>query len=283
MPRKLTTEHLKEYKIGGKFFKLFNVVDKDPELSFEIRQKDEVKIYYCKKVMAIISKGKRIKPLSPKYCKDGTGPSVDITLPEVLKSEALIKKYFKQAKDIAYKHSKKAEFTVQQNISLGSRCFDEGLVVVDMEWGFSQGDIPEKQRISKTQIDLVAVNPKVNENGENDIYLVEVKHSLDATEGDSGMQDHVNKTNEICNCHAACEALIEDVKAIIDQKVELGILTGNKPDFKFSRVPKMMFFLSYRSQDELSSLERQVAKLDIPTGMTTPVVQYYNYTIPLSL
>ena len=60
MPRKLTTEHLKEYKIGGKFFKLFNVVDKDPELSFEIRQKDEVKIYYCKKVMAIISKGKRI-------------------------------------------------------------------------------------------------------------------------------------------------------------------------------------------------------------------------------
>lgn len=283
MPRKLTTEHLNEYKKGGKFFKLFNVVEKDPELSFEIRRNDEVIIYYCKKAMATISKGKSIKPLNPDYYKDSTGPSVDITLPEVLKSEASIKKYFKQAKDIAYKHSKKAEFAVQQNISLGSRCFDEGLVVVDMEWGFSQGDIPEKQRISKTRIDLVAVNPKANENGENDIYLVEVKHSLDATEGDSGMQDHVNKTNEICNCPAACDALVEDVKAIIDQKVELGILTGNKPDFKFSRVPKMMFFLSYRSQDELSSLKRQVAKLDIPAGMTKPVVQYNNYTIQLSL
>lgn len=283
MSRKLTTEHLNEYKKGGKFFKLFNVVEKDPELSFEIRRNDEVIIYYCKKAIVTISKGKSIKPLNPDYYKDGKGPSVDITLPEVFKSEALIKKYFKQAKDIAYKHSKKAEFAVQQNISLGSRCFDKGLVVVDMEWQFSQSEILEKKEKLRTRIDLVAVNPVANENGENDIYLVEVKHSLDATEGDSGMQEHVNKTNEICNCSEACNALVEDVMAIIDQKVELGILTGNKPDFKFSRVPKMMFFLSYRSQEELSDLKGKVAELDIPAGMTKPVVQYNNYTIQLSL
>ena len=280
MARELSQNHLKEYKKGGKLFKLFNVVQKDPELSFEIRLNDEVKIYYCKKVMLTISKGKKVIPLDSNYHK-GKMLSVGISDENTLKSETKIKKYFKEAKDFAYAYSKKLEFAVQQNISLGSRSFDDGLVVVDMEWGFAQSR--STNRISKTRIDLIALNPKPNNDGMNDIYLVEVKHSLEATQGKSGMQDHVNKTFEICQSKDACEALVNDVKTIIDQKSELNILKGTKPAINLSPIPKMMFFLSYRSDEELEQLKKEVAELKIPKGMDVPAVSYHNYTIQLHL
>lgn len=283
MARKLTSAHLNMYKEGGKFSKLFKVVKNDPELSFEIRRNDEVIIYYNKKVMLTISHGKTVKPLNPNYHK-GKTLSVDITDISSLKSESIIKRYFKEAKDFSYKYSKKAEFAIQQNISLGSRNFDNGLVVVDMEWGFSQAEIEEESdNIRKTKIDLVAVDSKPNKSGLNDIYLVEVKHSLDATQGKSGMQDHVDKTFEICQNKSACNALIDDVKGIINQKSELKIFSGTKPSFCFAPIPKMMFFLSYRSDDELRKLKEEVAKLKIQEGMERPVVQYYNYTIQLQI
>ena len=196
MARELSSNHLDKYKNGNELFKLFNVVQKDPELSFEIRRNDEVIIYYCKKKLLTISQGKKIIPLDSNYLK-GSHLSVDISDGETLKSEAKIKKYFKKSKKYVYEYSKKSEFAVQQNIALGSRSFDKGLVVVDMEWGFPQSQIEESKRISKTKIDLVAFNPQPNKEGRNDIYLVEVKHSLDATHGPSGMQDHVDKTFEI--------------------------------------------------------------------------------------
>ena len=249
-------------------------------MSFEIRRNDEVMIYYCKKKLLTISQGKKIIPLDSKYLK-GKMLSVGISDENTLKSETKIKKYFKEAKDFAYAYSKKLEFAVQQNISLGSRSFDDGLVVVDMEWGFAQSR--STNRISKTRIDLIALNPKPNNDGMNDIYLVEVKHSLEATQGKSGMQDHVDKTFEICQCKEACEALVNDVKTIIDQKTELGILKGTKPVIKLATVPKMMFFLSYRSDEELEQLKKEVAGLKIPKGMDEPAVIYHNYTIQLHL
>jgi len=281
MARKLQQDHLNLYKKGGRLFKLFNVVEKDPELSFEIRQNDSVVIYYNKKAILTINKGKKFIPLSSGYYAGNPGPSVDITIDNTLRSETRIKKYFSQAKDIAYKHSKKAEFAVQQNISLGSRSFDNELVVVDMEWQFPQNIIPKEERIRGTRIDLVAIDPMPNQNGENDIYLVEVKHSLDATAGDSGMQDHIDKTHLLCNCPAACSALTEDIQNIVDQKCELNILKGVKPKLNYAKVPKMMFFLSYRDENELTDLQRQVAELIIPKGMEPPMVQYNNYTIQL--
>ena len=256
------------------------MVQKDPELSFEIRRNDEVIIYYCKKKLLTISQGKRITPLDSNYLK-GNHLSVDISDKEALKSETKIKKYFKEAKKYVYEYSKKSEFAVQQNIALGSRSFDKGLLVVDMEWEFSQSGT--SKRISTTRIDLVAFDPKPNKEGLNDIYLVEVKHSLEATHGPSGMQDHVDKTFEICQCKEACEALVNDVKTIIDQKTELGILKGTKPAIRLATVPKMMFFLSYRSKKELEQLEKEVADLKIPKGMDEPAVIYHNYTIQLHL
>ena len=42
--RAITDEHLRAYQEGGCLQKLFYVIKKDPELSFEIRMKNEVMI-----------------------------------------------------------------------------------------------------------------------------------------------------------------------------------------------------------------------------------------------
>ena len=44
--RAITDEHLQAYLKGGCLQRLFNVIKEDPELSFEIRVKNEVMIYY---------------------------------------------------------------------------------------------------------------------------------------------------------------------------------------------------------------------------------------------
>ena len=77
--RAITDEHLQAYQEGGCLQKLFYVIKKDPELSFEIRMKNEVMIYHHKdRILTIhFSKGKpSIDILSEKYYKNATPPSV---------------------------------------------------------------------------------------------------------------------------------------------------------------------------------------------------------------
>ena len=77
--RAITDEHLQAYLEGGCLQKLFNVINEDPELSFELRVKGEVMIYYHKdKIMTIrFCKGKpSVEILSEKYYKKATPPSV---------------------------------------------------------------------------------------------------------------------------------------------------------------------------------------------------------------
>ena len=102
--RTITNEHLEAYLKGGCLHKLFNVIKEDPELSFEIRVKGEVMIYYHKdKIMTIrFCKGKpSIKALSEKYYKNATPPSVLFKhddLMETLRHTDQLRKYFKEAK-----------------------------------------------------------------------------------------------------------------------------------------------------------------------------------------
>ena len=71
-----------------------------------------------------------------------------------------------------------------------------------MEWQLPQSDIKVEERISRTRIDLVVVDTKKNDMGENDIYLGELKVGMGATGGKSGIIDHVIKTNEFINLNS---------------------------------------------------------------------------------
>ena len=290
--RAITDEHLRAYQEGGCLQKLFYVIKKDPELSFEIRMKNEVMIYHHKdRILTIhFSKGKpSIDILSEKYYKNATPPSVSFKyddLEETLKQTDQLRRYFKEAKRLVDTYKSGLEFEVQQNIALGNRSFNNRFVVVDMEWQLPQSDIKEEEKISKTRFDLVVVDTKKNDMGENDIYLGELKVGMGATGGKSGIIDHVKKTNEFISNAKACAALRNDVKSIIRQKAELGLFEGDHTGLNLSDTPRMMLILAYRGNKEKNALEGQekIAKDKArELNMVEPLVVWHNALITLEV
>ena len=290
--RAITDEHLQAYLEGGCLQKLFNVINEDPELSFEIRVKNEVMIYYHKdRILTIrFCKGKpSVEILSEKYYKKATPPSVSFMcddLMETLRHTDQLRKYFKEAKRLIGSYKTGLEFEVQQNITLGSRSFNNRFVVVDMEWQLPQSDIKEEEKISKTRFDLVVVDTKKNDMGENDIYLGELKVGMGATGGKSGIIDHVKKTNEFISNAKACAALRDDVESIIRQKSDLGLFEGNHTGLNLSGKPRMMLILAYRGNEEKNALkvqEKNAKDEAREQNMVEPLVVWHNALITLKV
>lgn len=283
--RAITDEHLQAYLKGGCLQRLFNVIKEDPELSFEIRVKNEVMIYYHKDRILTISycKGKpSIDTLSEKYYKNDTPPPVsfeDGDLIQTLRDKSQLRQYFREAKLLVGSYKAGVEFEVQQNIALGNRSFSNRFVVVDMEWQLPQSDIKKEERISRTRIDLVVVDMKRNERGENDVYLGELKVGMGATDGKSGIVDHIKKTNKIMSNPKACAVLRADVERIIRQKAALGLLEGDYAGLNLSDTPRMMLILAYRGSEEKRALEREGKKAQDEakaSGMAVPLIVWPN-------
>lgn len=291
MGRMLSREHLDAYKNeNGVFHKLFNVITEDPELSFEIRRNDTVMVYYRKDKILTIKLNRKGEPeitiLSEEYYKkSGKKPKICFDNPHNLIAVTEMRSYFKEAKRLMYVKKMEAEFNVQQNIALGNHSFDNRFLVVDMEWQYSQAGIPKDERIKTTRIDLIIVDTVPNTDGENDIYLAELKLGLGATDGASGTVDHVDKTADIINTSKACDSLNEDVMNIIEQKKELGLIEGTqKADLHFSAKPKMMFILAYRGKKELELLQLECEKAKkeaLKKGIDEPLCVLHDARIKL--
>ncbi len=253
--RTLTNKHVEAYK-SGIFKKLFAAIREDPELSFEIRMNNEVMVYYRKdKILSVCYNNEndfKITPLNPKYYSNSNPPSImfDGDVKETLRHQSYLRKYFREAKRLVHAYKMGVEFDIQQNIALGNRDFNKRFLVVDMEWQFSQSKLKKEDRISRTRIDLIVIDLFPNTQNTNDIYLAELKVGTGATEGKSGIIDHVSKTKELIDNDDACTALRQDIECIIGQKYELGLIEGKKPDIKLSQKPKMMLILAYRGNDE---------------------------------
>ena len=285
--RCISSRHIDAYKTGI-FKRLFDGIKEDPELSLEMRIKDQAMVYYRKdKILttSFDSKGNpKVKMLDKKYYNGQKGPSVNIEEIYNLRSLSLIRKYFKEAKRLVYFYKMGEEFAFQQNIAMGNQSFNNQFLVVDMEWQFSQDEINAKERISRTRIDLVIVNTEKNEKGYNDIYLAELKVGTGATGGKSGIIDHVNKTKKIIDERKACNSLIQDVQSIIRNKTDLGLITGVPKDFVFGEKPKMMLISAYRGNDEKAEMEKEAQKARSQArkiGMEEPLCIFKNVLIPL--
>lgn len=290
--RTITDEHLQAYQEGGCLQKLFNVIKEDPELSFEIRMNNKVMIYYHKDRILTISyfKGKpSIDTLSEKYYKNATPPSVsfeDGDLIQTLRDKSQLRQYFREAKLLVGSYKAGVEFEVQQNIALGNRSFSNRFVVVDMEWQLPQSDIKKEERISRTRIDLVVVDMKRNERGENDVYLGELKVGMGATDGKSGIGDHIKKTNKIMSNPKACAVLRADVERIIRQKAALGLLEGDYAGLNLSDTPRMMLILAYRGNKEKNALkvqEKNAKDEARKQNMVEPLVIWHKALITLKV
>ena len=276
--RTITDEHLQAYQEGGCLQKLFDVIKEDPELSFEIRMNNKVMIYYHKDRILTISycKGKpSIDTLSEKYYKNATPPSVsfeDGDLIQTLRDKSQLRQYFREAKLLVGSYK------------AGS--FSNRFVVVDMEWQLPQSDIKKEERISRTRIDLVVVDTQKNDKGENDVYLGELKVGMDATDGKSGIDAHIEKTNKLICSPKACAVLRADVERIIRQKAALGLLEGDYAGLNLSATPRMMLILAYRGNKEKKALEKQgeSAKDEArELNMAEPLIVWHNALITLKV
>lgn len=283
--RCISPVHIDEYKTGI-FKKLLEGIKEDPELSLEIRMNDEAMVYYHKDKILTTSLdangNPKVKMLDMKYFAGHKAPSVNIEDLTNLRSLTLIRQYFKEAKRFVYFYKMGAEFAFQQSIAMGNHSFDNRYLVVDMEWQFSQSDI--KERISKTRIDLIIVDTEKNIYGYNDIYLAELKVGTIATDGKSGIIDHVNKSFEIIQKAEACASLVQDVKSIIANKISLGLITGNPKNLLFGEKPKMMLISSYRGESEKQKLKEEANKAREHAkkiGMEEPICFIYNALIQL--
>ncbi len=283
--RTITDEHLQAYQEGGCLKKLFDVIKEAPALSFEIRMNNKVMIYYHKDRILTISycKGKpSIDTLSEKYYKNDTPPPVsfeDGDLIQTLRDKSQLRQYFREAKRLVGSYKVGEEFEVQQNIALGNRSFSNRFVVVDMEWQLPQSDIKKEERIIKTRFDLVVVDMKRNERGENDVYLGELKVGMGATGGKSGIVAHIEKTNEIMKSPKACAVLRADVERIIRQKAALGLLEGDYAGLNLSATPRMMLILACRGSKERQALKKQGEKAREEAkakGMAAPLIVWHN-------
>ena len=286
--RCLTSKHVEAYK-NGIYKTLFKGIEEDPELSLEIRINDEAMVYYHKDKILTTSfdtKGEpKVTMLDSKYYLGKGKPSVDIEKIDNLRSLTKIRMYFKEAKRFVYFYKMGEEFAFQQNIAMANHSFDKKYLVVDMEWQFSQNKIEKEKRISRTRIDLVVIDTERNGNDVNDIYLAELKVGTGATDGKSGIIDHVNKTFEIIQHEGACKSLIQDITSIIANKTALGIIDGNKKEFKFANKPKMMLISAYRGEKEKQALEAEVQKAKDcakKIGMEEPKCFLYNAQILLT-
>lgn len=283
--RTITDEHLQAYQEGGCLQKLFDVIKEAPELSFEIRMNNKVMIYYHKDRILTISycKGKpSIDTLSEKYYKNATPPSVsfkDGDLIQTLRDKSQLRQYFREAKRLVGSYKAGVEFEVQQNIALENRSFSNRFVVVDMEWQLPQSDSKKEERISRTRIDLVVVDMKRNERGENDVYLGELKVGMGATGGKSGIFAHIEKTNKFMSSPKACAVLRADVERIIRQKAALGLLEGDYAGLNLSATPRMMLILACRGSKERQALKKQGEKAREEAkakGMAAPLIVWNN-------
>ena len=252
MHRKLDRDFIAHFKKGGKYDMLLSAIKEDPELSVEIRINSEIKVYYTKGLVLTLSK-KGETLLSDGYCRDIVKPVLDLNAPE---------EYLDMAKGLIRKHSRKVEFTIQQKIAASNQSSDNEYFVVDMEWQYPQSDIPEEDRLNKSRIDIVAI-----ERSTNDIVLFELKQGTGSLFGGSGVDGHYLKSALLMQNRDFCLHLEQDVRNILSDKVELGLIDYSVPN-KFGRI-KQMFIFAYERASAREVYEKDFADALEKLGVST--------------
>ncbi len=260
MARILSNELLEKFKENGEYVNILKEVNKDKDLSLEIREGKAIVYYKKGKILTLSSK--KIERLSSGYYKDGEFKFSDAQIKQNPKA------YFAKAKSFVDAHGNKKEFTIQQLIVSDNLSIDNDYLVVDMEYQYKQSDIPKSKRLPLTRIDLLAV-----EKDSKDIILFELKQGINALNGESGIDDHINKMNELVKDKRFREALIKEIKNIIEQKVELQILPeGAKTwinETRNSVTIRPMFIFIYSDEKEREVYDEKLRNR-IPTIYLNP-------------
>ena len=133
-------------------------------------------------------------------------------------------------------------------------------LVIDMEYQYKQSDIAKDERLPFTRIDLLAI-----EKESKDIILFELKQGIKALNGKSGVEEHVQKSKTLIEDEKCAHAILEDVRTIVEQKVELKLLPEEAKNYiKENANIKPMFIFVYSDEKEKEEYDA-IPKNDVPT------------------
>lgn len=215
----------------GDLVPLLEYVRSDQELRLEIRQKGEAFIYY--------KKGKALEIGSLKVDeKYGSIPSTELAItdpPEYFRRiKTTIDNWLENIKD-------REEFETQQNIAQSNQRAEDKYLVVDMEYAFEQDRLERNKRVKRGVFDLIGIERQTNR-----IVFFEVKKGMGATQGKSGILDHIKDFNAYLfekNNSAFFRAnLVRDLRNIIEDKIKLSLLNPFEiPDNLEQLDPELIF------------------------------------------
>lgn len=240
--RKIGSNLLDEM-INGDLSLLLNYVKSHNDLRLEVRTNGDAFIYFCKGVAL------KIKSLSIDSKYGYVSPSAS--------NKDFVKEnpgeYFKLVKKAIcswLKAKGRGEFDTQQNIARDNQEINDKYIILDMEYAFEQqeiieekderGEKKEKNREKRAIFDLLGIERKTNR-----IVFFEVKKGMGATRGNSGIEEHIaDFKNYISgkNKQIFRDNLIRDIKNIISDKTELGILNNySLPENFGEQEPELVF------------------------------------------
>ncbi|MFA5297646.1 MAG: hypothetical protein WC389_05495 [Lutibacter sp.] len=218
MARKINDKLIERMTIGDLKLLLNYLKSESKRLRIEVRQNGKCFVYYKK--CKILDIGLRSYHIDKKYFEDKKEPT-DI------KSKVINtpKKYFEETIQVIdswlLKH-KKNEFETQQNIAFYNQDKNDRYLVLDMEYNFSQNNIPSDKRVKKAGFDLLGMERKTG-----NIVFFEVKKGLKALTGKAGIKTHIIDFEECLfgeNKTKFRENLLSDVKNTISDKQTLGLI-----------------------------------------------------------
>jgi len=236
-----------ERMVNGDLMPLLNYIKADDALRLEVRQKGEAIVYYRKGKALEIRKLK----VDQKY---GDVPSTQLAVDDP-------PRYFIQIKECIdrWLNSKKerAEFDTQQYIAQSNQNNDDKYFILDMEYAFEQYKIEKNQREKRAVFDLIGIERKTNK-----IIFFEVKKGLKATQGKSGIEEHINdfevylfgKNSKIYKTN-----LINDIRNIVEDKRKLGLIHNfDIPGNLGQSAPELVFVFHPDNNSQITNFEKEL-------------------------
>jgi hypothetical protein len=235
--------------IEGDLKSLLDYIKVDKELRLEVRQNGEAFVYYRKGKALEIGKLK----VDGRY---GDVPLTDIAVsnPQV---------YFEQIKQTIdnwlYIKKARAEFDSQQKIAFFNQDKNDRYIILDMEYQFEQNQISKEKREKTAIFDLLGIERETGR-----IIFFELKKGMGAIRGKSGIDDHIKDFDTYINGKnkdVFMGNLLQDIKNVISDKTELGILSDfDKPNNLGEATPELIFIFHPDNPSEIKDFEKELNK-----------------------
>lgn len=226
----------------GDLLPLLNYIKSDNQLRLEVRQNGDAFVYYRK------GKALGIKKLTVDK-KYGNVPNTQLAVSNP-------KEYFKLIKESIDNwlicKKQRGEFDSQQNIAICNQDESDKYIILDMEYAFKQNQIERDYREKRGVFDLLGIDKETSR-----IVFFEVKKGMGSAKGKSGIEEHINDFKKYLfgeNSKIFRTNLIKDIKNIIENKTELGILHNFSYSDSFEKQDPELVFVFH--PDTISQIQK---------------------------